>query len=254
MRCKRKLGIAIAVIGLMSAIGVFAVAGKCSDSAFAPTSPAGVFDLKNWKLAIPVNTNHPGDPDEIKQPELEDYQSQYFKLSSAKNGVVFMANAGGEVISGSDFPRTELREMTNLGANLAAWTSADSTHTMIIEESVTHLPTSHPSIIVGQIHDADDYVLLIRLDGSRLFVKVDDRAVAVLDDNYELGDTFELKIQASGSSIGVYYNGVQEYVLNRQCNGCYFKAGIYLQTNIQKGDSAESYGEVLVTGLSITES
>lgn len=252
MRRIRKFGVGIIVVGLLSAIGVFVVAGRCSDD--VPINSSSIFDLQNWKLAIPINTDYPGDPDEIKQPELANYQSQYFKLNSAKDGMVFMANAGGEVIPGSDFPRTELREMTNSGADTAAWSSADATYSMTIVESITHLPASHPSIVVGQIHNADDYVLLVRLDGSRLFVKVDDRAVANLDDDYELGDTFELKIQASGDIISVFYNSVQKYVLNRQCDDCYFKAGVYLQTNTDKGDSPESYGEVVMQDLRLTRS
>ena len=41
--------------------------------------PGDFFNLKTWKLTIPVDTeSFDGEPDEIEQPDLDNYTDQYF--------------------------------------------------------------------------------------------------------------------------------------------------------------------------------
>ena len=50
----------------------------------------------NWKLTLPIETPHPGNPDEYLQPELASFSiDPYFLLSDAKDAVVFRGHAGG---------------------------------------------------------------------------------------------------------------------------------------------------------------
>jgi poly(beta-D-mannuronate) lyase len=38
----------------------------------------------------------------------------------------------------------------------------------------------------------------------------------------------------------------------RDASGCYFKAGVYTQSNPEKGDEPTAYGEVIIYDLSVT--
>ena len=85
--------------------------------------PAKILDLRNWKIALPVDTPHAGTPDEIKQPELAGFVlSPYFY--AGKGGVVFQAHAGGATTKNSRYPRSELREMAPGGGNAATAAAA----------------------------------------------------------------------------------------------------------------------------------
>lgn len=251
MRFAKRTCIAVVVFATLAA-GIICVT---ANNRFSPTRtdyPSHVLNLKNWKLSIPIDTKHSGNPDEIKQPQLASYKSEYFGLSSTKNGVVFKANVGGKTIPGSDFARTELREMSKAGMANASWTSNNKAHGMTIVQAVTHLPSVRPSMVVGQIHDADGYVLLIRLDGTNLSVKAGGVTKATLDTSYILGTPFTITIVSKGDRIKIRYNNDKEYSLAATCKSCYFKAGAYLQTNTSKGDSPSDYGEVTIYKLNVT--
>ena len=73
--------------------------------------PAKVLDLANWKLTLPSG----------EQPELATFKNKFFHVDPKGDGVVFTAPAGGSTTSGSDYPRSELREMTDNGRNEASW-------------------------------------------------------------------------------------------------------------------------------------
>lgn len=216
------------------------------------TYPSDLLDLRNWKLTLPIDTSHAGSPDEIKQPELDTYSlSPYFILNSAKDGVIFQAHCGGATTSGSGYPRSELREMTNNGTENASWSTSSGTHTMIIRQAITHLPEVKRHVVAGQIHDADDDVIMIRLEGTNLFVEAGGTNVGQLDSGYQLGTVFTVKIVASGGVIHVYYNDILRVSYSRSVSGCYFKAGCYTQSNTSKGDAADAYGQVIIYNLTV---
>ncbi len=212
--------------------------------------PARVLNLTNWKLTLPVNTEHSGDPDEIKQPELNTYTSDdYFHLNAAKNAVVFRANTGGATTSGSNFPRSELREMLNNGKTSAAWSSSEGTHTLFIDQRVTHLPDVRKHIVIGQIHDADKYVIFFRLEDHKLLISVNGGDRVTLDNNYMLGTRFNVKFEVSGDKTKCYYNGDLKYTFEGHFAGAYFKAGAYVQSSCKgakkvEGELCSAYGEV----------
>jgi hypothetical protein len=78
---------------------------------------------------------------------------------------------------------------------------------------------------------------------------------------------FTIKISAGPTGIAVYYNEGRSDAKNAWFgdrvsrnaspdkvtgDGWYFKAGLYLQTNTAKGDSAYEYGEGVIADLDIT--
>lgn len=217
--------------------------------AMASGNSAGqVLNLQNWKLTLPVNTAHNGDPDEIKQPELNTYSDpQYFFVSKKKDAVTFRANVGGETTKGSNFARSELREMA--GNEKAAWSSDKGRHTLFIDQRITHLPDVRKHMVVGQIHDATKYVIFFRLEDHNLLVSVNGGQRVVLDDDYSLGKRFSVKFVVANNETQCYYNNVLKYTYSGGFTDAYFKAGAYVQSSCKgkkmvEGESCEAYGEV----------
>lgn len=216
--------------------------------------PSQVLNLVNWKLNIPVAGSN-GWSKEIKQPELATYShDDYFHVNASGNGVVFKAPVEGVTTNGSQYPRSELREMVNEGRDKADWNigAGNGIHIMEITQAVTHLPDYKKHVVVGQIHDADDDVIVFRLEGKKLWVDHNGNKGALLTDSYELGTVFTVKFVAGNGKVDSYYNGVlaESYATNAE--HCYFKAGMYTQSNLSKGDEAGAYGEAEIYSLSVT--
>ncbi|WP_434419597.1 polysaccharide lyase family 7 protein [Nannocystis pusilla] len=219
--------------------------------------PGDIFDLTNWKLTLPVDTDHPGSPDEIEQPELASFVDPlYFHLNDAQDGVVFRAHAGGDTTDNSGYPRSELREMIDQGADEAAWSSSRGTHRLFIDQAITHLPVEKPHIVVGQIHDDEDDVIVFRLEGSKLFIDLNGDDGPVLTEDYQLGDRFTVAFEVSDDHVDCYYDDAFVYSHPQAFSGAYFKAGAYVQSSCQgdkqvPGESCEAYGEVVIYDVSV---
>jgi hypothetical protein len=213
--------------------------------------PADVLNLANWKLTLPVGTQQAGKPDEIYQPQLARFSlSPYFMLDPAKTAVVFAAPVGGVTTSNSGYPRSELREMK--GSSEASWSNVTGVHTMTVTEAITHLPVVKPHVVAAQIHDAQDDVLMVRLERSNLFVEHNGTNLGTLDANYQLGTVYTVKLVAAEDHIKIFYNGVLKVDTARSGSGWYFKAGCYTQSNPTKGDAPDAYGEVVIQSLTVT--
>jgi hypothetical protein len=220
------------------------------------TRPSQILDLRNWKLTVPVDTSQAGSPDEFQAAELAGFEYKpYFLVDPTGTGVVFAANAGGRTTSGSGYPRSELREMANGGKTLASWSTTSGTHTMTITQAVTQLTPVKPHIVVGQIHDANDDVMVIRLEGRHLFVDHNGVQGNTLSNDYQLGTRFTVTIVAAGGHIKTYYNGsttaADDYAISGA--GCYFKAGAYVQSNPTKGhDAPDAVGANTIYELNVS--
>lgn len=217
--------------------------------------PGDILNLANWKQTLPTGKSKK--PAEIEQPALADYNSDpYFKINAAKNGVVCRAPVNGVTTSNSGYPRSELREMSDNGRDLASWSTTSGTNTMFIDQAITAVPKNKKHVVAGQIHDASDDVIVIRLEYPKLFVDINGKPGPVLDPNYTLGKRFTVKFIASNGQIKVYYNGSPTpiYTLAKKATGCYFKAGAYTQSNCSKESdcSNNNFGEVVLYNLSVT--
>lgn len=239
----RRAGKHAAVIGV-AGLSLVAVAAEW---------PAKVLDLSRWKLTLPVEGARAGRPAEIKQPELNTFADpRFFFVDATTSGVVFRAPCGGAVTKNSGYPRCELREMTGDGTAPAAWGTDDGgIHTLTATLAVTRTPPIKPHVVCAQIHDAEDDVLMIRLEGAKLFVERNRHGDALLDSDVRPGVPFDLKIQAGGGRIRVWHNGDLRLDWETARRGCYFKAGCYTQSNPGKGDAPDAYGEVIIHRLRI---
>ncbi|WP_211281755.1 polysaccharide lyase family 7 protein [Sanguibacter antarcticus] len=239
------------------------LAGASTASAAAPINtavsddcdyPSQLLDLTNWKLTLPTGSDE--SPTEIKQPSLATYSvSPWFTVNSKCTGVQFRAAVNGVTTSGSGYPRSELREMTDDGTANASWSPTSGTHTMIFREAFNHLPEDKPDLVGAQIHDSDDDVTVFRLEGTKLYItKGDDSNYFLVTDDYELNTVFEGKYVVSDGEIDVYYNGVLKTTIEHTGSGNYFKAGAYTQANCDKVDecSSSNYGQVSIYKLAVT--
>ncbi|QDS85907.1 Alginate lyase precursor [Rosistilla ulvae] len=217
--------------------------------------PAKLLDLSNWKLTLPIDADDSGGADEIISPDLKTFvDPRYFFINEADDGVVFRAHCGGATTKGSKFPRSELREMIERGREDADWSTAGQTlHTMTMRVAITKTPAKKKHVVCAQIHDAQDDLIMIRLEGTKLFIERNALDTVMLDRKYPLGTPFDLKIQAGGGRVKVWYEG--ELAMDWQVAraGCYFKAGCYTQSNPSKGDAEDSYGEVVIYRLQVRE-
>jgi hypothetical protein len=239
-------------IGLVSpTLGSQPTTNPTTNNAQLPTQ---VLNLSNWKLQLPIGQEEK--PDEIKQPALATYKNdQYFTVV---NGAVrFRAPVNGVTTSGSNYPRSELREMTNNGSVNAAWSPTSGTHTMTIDQAITAVPQTKKHVVAGQIHDGSDDVIVIRLENTKLFVDIGGTDGPTLDANYTLGKRFTVKFEVKNGKTNIYYNGATSpvYTMNSSYTSAYFKAGAYTQSNCSTDAgncNANNYGEVMIYGLQVT--
>jgi len=215
------------------------------------STPSGIINLTNRKLTLPAGGD---EPDEIDQPKLAGFRDpRYFHVNALGDGVVFRAPVGGATTGNSEYPRSELREMTAGGKKQASWSGKSGTHVMTITEAITALPEGKPQVVAGQIHDDEDDVVMVRLNGTKLFVEADGKQVGVLDPAYRLGTRFTVQLVATPGLIRVTYNGIKTVGLERKGSGYYFKAGCYTQANDDNSDKG-SYGEVVIHALTVQHS
>lgn len=220
------------------------------------TYPAQILDLSNWKLTLPIGS---GSPDEIKQPALATYTiDPWFMLTPDCMGIKFRAHTASPVTTNnSNYPRSELREMTNNGTANASWSNTSGTHVMFIDEAITAVPIGKQHVVAGQIHDASDDVIVIRLEMPKLFVDINGVEGPTLDAAYTLGKRFSVKFVAANGVVDIFYNNNASpaYTLNKAISNSYFKAGVYTQSNCARETeygstcSDTNYGEVVIYNL-----
>lgn len=220
------------------------------------TYPAQVLNLTNWELTLPTGPSE--NPDDIYQPALKTFKvDPWFLPTPSCDGVRFRAAVNGVTTSGSSYPRSELREMKNNGQDKAAWSSTSGTHTMVLSQAITRLPSTKPHVVAGQIHDSADDTQVFRLEGGSLWLTNGDEAhYKLITSSYTLGTRFEAKFVVSGGTIRAYYNGVLQSTLTKSFSGAYFKAGAYTQARCANSSpcSSGNYGEVVVYGVQVSHS
>lgn len=214
--------------------------------------PAELLDLMFWKLKAPVDTAHAGAPDEIRNPWLQTYTTDFFKLNAAQDGVIMKAHAGGYTTSGSQYPRTQLGEAQESGRT-RVWNSFDGKHSLFVRMAITHLPEVKPDMNVAQIHDSNSYAVAVVIRGETLRVEGNiaglPATLAVLDPKYELGREFTIEFTVENGWVAVDYNGSSVVTTALLGWANYFTSGAYVLTNPSKGDMAEAYGEILLKEL-----
>ncbi|WP_052821186.1 polysaccharide lyase family 7 protein [Agrobacterium sp. SUL3] len=222
-------------------------------------------DLSKWKVTLPVNedgvSSGEGDAVELKKPTGFSVPP-YFDVQ--QNSITFMAPTDGARTKGSNYPRSELREMDGKGREYE-WLVGDGGR-LSATLKVNELPVADdelPSrIVIGQIHGPDDELCRLYYTDSGELYFIDDKAG---DDHEEtvfklisadgtepkipLGATFSYVIDANSErlSVTVSYNGVDYVGVNPISSfwpdkPLYFKAGSYVQIG-KTGSKARTVGQ-----------
>ena len=101
--------------------------------------------------------------------------------------------------------------MTKAGTKRAAWRTDDKqAHTLIVKLAITKTPPVKNHVVCAQIHNADDDVLMIRLEDTKLFIERNDVGNIMLDLKYVAGTPVELKIECAAGHVKVWHNGEQK--------------------------------------------
>lgn len=179
--------------------------------------------------------------------------SYYFFPKPDNSAVVFrMKVTGGRTSSNTKYPRCELREMddSNTGGNdpKAAWDGNNGTHWMRGKTTIKHTTEMKPWICFAQIHNGGSDVIRLQTEGtSASSLKLVARhtppggseIVTTIQSSYTVGDVIDWKIENINGTIKVYLGGVVKYTGNGKYTGCYFKAGLYLQSSVNNVNDTE---------------
>ncbi len=215
-------------------------------------APAQLINLKNWYLTLPIGQKN--DPNCVFQPTLDRFvDPRFFFVDNQKNAGVLIADCGGVTTKGSRYGRCELRECTNGGKDKAAWDTDKGEHTMTYTASVEELPAVKPSVIVGQIHATEKYLILIKISKNKLQVQHSGKIVGILDDNFQIGKKFSIKIIVRNNITHIYYDDMTKVKvrISSKASKCYFKVGAYVQSNTSTGDKPDACAKVCLYDINV---
>ena len=107
------------------------------------------------------------------------------------------------------------------------------------------------------MHDADDDIVTLRLEGSKLWITHRNHSHEVLvTDSYRLGTRLRLKLVVQHDEVAAYVDGRLVATVTDAFEGGYFKTGAYVQANCSNSlpCSATNAGAVLVHALAVKHS
>lgn len=242
--------------------------------------PRSAMDLAPWGLNIPFNEDGIDGPLErsawISGAALDWYVLPwYFETNACNTGVIFRAHAGGATTGGSGYPRSELREMQPTGNRRASWDSDSGRHVMRIVQSINRLPEMKSHVVAGQIHDDDDDVTVVRLEGTKLWMTDgNDKMDPPITESYQAGAPFEIMFVVEDDETLLYYRQRPDLgtgdappepfdlseptrTLQRRYVEAYFKAGSYVQSACDgdrkvDGEACSAYAEVEIFELEVS--
>ncbi len=253
----RCLGAAAATALVVPVTAAHPAAPRVENAAYAappaaPTcKPGQILDLANWKLQLPTGASEK--PSEILPASLtKEVSRPFFHSRPDCEAVVFRAPVNGVTTKGSNYPRSELREMTRDGKQ-ASWSSGSGAHLLSVIGAFTALPKGKPEVVGAQIHDAADDVSVFRLEGSKLWVtRGDNPHFKLVTDQYKLGTVFNAAFVVTRNTVGAYYNGRLVTSFPSTFSGAYFKAGAYTQANCKNSPCRpDNYGETTVYDVAV---
>ncbi len=202
-------------------------------------------DLSRWKLTLPTDAagTTDGKAAEVSAMQLTSgYKGDHFYTDS-DGSMVFWCPVIGATTEGTEFPRSELREMLDPRDPSVNWTS-HGTHVLEARCRVQDVP-SNPKVIIGQIHSySGKSKPLIKLQyymgRIEALVKVSptagkDRKLTFPDVGLNSEIAYQIKLQDGILSVTVNGSTQTENVVENDADWAnqtfYFKAGAYPQDN-----------------------
>lgn len=229
-------------------ISLFAVAVAQADPA-ATRSPSANFDLSRWKLTLPHDVGGGIHGDATEVASLQAYAQPPYFYSAADGGMVFWAPVNGATTGGSNYPRSELREMQQAGNAAVNWTGADSA-VLAARLKIDRVPAASGKLIVGQIHGygtAPLVKLQYEASGGKLSALINPTPTSSIPLKFQLasgvamGRVFDYRIDVADGELCLSAAGGKplRYAIDPRWGkvGLYFKAGVYVQAS--GSDSAD---------------
>ena len=225
--------------------------------------PGSRFDLSHWKLTLPTSADNTygGHPKEISAAALSDsFKDPHFYTDSS-GAMVFWCPVVGATTEGTQFPRSELREMLQPGNPRNNWSFTGS-HEMTARCRVLEIP-SDPKVVIGQIHSytgKSKPLVKLQYYKGRIEALVKESPTNGKDKkltfpDVERGSDIDWTIRLQGGVLAITVNGTtqEENVLENDRAWAdqtfYFKAGAYPQDNA--GEVSEgarvSFSRLVVT-------
>lgn len=228
--------------GLMGPL-TLAILAADPEPAEPEPEPTGL-DLTDWKLTLPTDATGDGKADEIRQPTLAEFKFTPYFYVRADGGTAFRAPCDGVTTSSNtSYARCELREMDNDGRDEAAWDTDDGAiRRLNVELAFTHLPEIKPHVVGIQIHDGDDDVTTLRLEGTDLWVTKGDKKQTKIATGYTLGTRLKVRVEVSASGIRWFLNGGHVATIDGTYESCFWKAGCYTQASSKVAKTSTKYG------------
>jgi hypothetical protein len=242
--------------------------------------PAQILDLSMWYLQLPISaTGEDDSPEFITTSELQTYVSPYLYVSPTR-GVVFYTPVIGVHTSGSENPRTELRETFSDGSH-HDWLTTYAVSTLTASLAVNAVPvvktgsTKYAYVVIGQIKGSGSLgstslplaILQYRFTPSTSTGKVlaqvwSDVTVSsstsyviatgiLLNQTITYGMTVAKDPTGGGPTLLISVNGASlspAINVNWASNTVYFKAGCYSGDN---SSYATGFGQVTFYSLSV---
>jgi hypothetical protein len=195
-----------------------------------------------WELQEPIGSQ--GSPTTIPPAQLQGpkgFQDMYFFTDMTDGSMSFWDPESGVTTANSNYPRSELREMT-AGGMPANWAPA-GTHTLSATLKATVIPDH---VCVGQIHlgtgtpsSTKPLLELFYYTNGDVVMAIEQtpaggNEVKYPSGNVPTGTQWSYVIGLSGNTISLVVNGgtMQTWMMSSTFNqeGMYFKAGDYDQS------------------------
>ena len=231
--------------------------------------PADFFNLSHWKLQLPIDVTgvlsgtNLGVMEILTPQLLAGYSSEYF-YSGADSAMTFWSPVTGATTGGTEYPRSELREMLNTNDTSVDWTG-QGVHTLNAQCQVLQVPTSG-KVCIGQIKafTGNTFPLVFMLYNNGIIqgrIKTDSfNDASDITFNYAntgLSNNITYQVQMVNGLVTIAVNGVTNslnvYSTDPRwtTNMFYFKAGDYCQDNA--GTDLEG-ARMAFYGLNVTHS
>ncbi|HEX2560670.1 polysaccharide lyase family 7 protein [Phenylobacterium sp.] len=226
-------------------------------------------DYSNWKLTLPTDSSGGFSGTAVEIKSLSGYENAKYFYQGSDGAQVFVAPVEGATTSGSNYARSELREM--LGTDRAAWKLSQGGQmvgTLEVDVAPTLFGGSPGRVIFAQIHGIDDELVRFYWEGNQIYFKNDQAGSSNSEQRFDLknaagerpnvslNEKFSYSIDADGSDLvikvwadGQVYTSATKINDVWQSDAFYFKAGTYLGTNETQG---EGYGQTSYFDLRFT--
>lgn len=225
-----------------------------------PKSPPGSnFDLALWELQLPIGSQ--GAPTTLSPAQLTaGFTDAYFFTDPTDGSMSFWDPENGVTTADSNYPRSELREMTAAGKD-ANW-APTGTNTLSATVKVTQVPLK---VVVGQIHlgtgtpsSTKPLLEIYYYPSGKITIGIEQtpaggNEVETQVGSAPLGTKFSYVLGLAGNDITIAIDGAAPHSFTMPSSfdqeGMYFKAGDYDQS---VGSSATVGAKVQFYALQIS--